>query len=182
MVYLDLTHIDRETLNRKLEGILEIYEKFVGDDPRDVPMKIFPGMHYTMGGLWVDFNQATNIKGIFAAGECEYGTTAPIGSERTRWCPASMAALCRTASRALCKEQREVSGRSQQHGIESERKRQEEANAGLLNSNGTENPFRLWRELGELMTATAPSSAITRTCSRLTPSWLSSWSASTTST
>ena len=44
MVYLDLTHIDKETLNRKLEGILEIYEKFVGDDPREVPMKIFPGM------------------------------------------------------------------------------------------------------------------------------------------
>ncbi|MGA3071943.1 MAG: succinate dehydrogenase (quinone) flavoprotein subunit, partial [Terracidiphilus sp.] len=64
MVYLDLTHIDRATLNRKLEGILEIYEKFVGDDPRDVPMKIFPGMHYTMGGLWVDFNQMTNIPGI----------------------------------------------------------------------------------------------------------------------
>ena len=72
MVYLDLTHIDRKILDRKLEGILEIYEKFVGDDPRDTPMKIFPGMHYTMGGLWVDFNQATNIPGIFAAGECEY--------------------------------------------------------------------------------------------------------------
>ena len=72
MVYLDLTHIDRKILDRKLEGILEIYEKFVGDDPRDTPMKIFPGMHYTMGGLWVDFTQATNIPGIFAAGECEY--------------------------------------------------------------------------------------------------------------
>ena len=72
MVYLDLTHIDRKILDRKLEGILEIYEKFVGDDPRDTPMKIFPGMHYTMGGLWIDFKQATNIPGIFAAGECEY--------------------------------------------------------------------------------------------------------------
>src|SRR6266568_1347020 len=72
MVYLDLTHIDRATLDRKLEGILEIYEKFVGDDPRTTPMKIFPGMHYTMGGLWVDFNQMTNIPGLFAAGECEY--------------------------------------------------------------------------------------------------------------
>src|SRR5213082_606672 len=72
MVYLDLTHIDRATLDRKLEGILEIYEKFVGDDPRDTPMKIFPGMHYTMGGLWVDFKQATSIPGIFACGECEY--------------------------------------------------------------------------------------------------------------
>ena len=72
MVYLDLTHIDRKILDQKLEGILEIYEKFVGDDPRDTPMKIFPGMHYTMGGMWVDFKQATNIPGIFAAGECEY--------------------------------------------------------------------------------------------------------------
>src|SRR5271165_1648191 len=72
MVYLDLTHIDRATLDRKLEGILEIYEKFVGDDPRDTPMKIFPGMHYTMGGLWVDFDQKTNIDGLYAAGECDY--------------------------------------------------------------------------------------------------------------
>src|SRR6516164_3136824 len=72
MVYLDLTHIDRATLDKKLEGILEIYEKFVGDDPRDTPMKIFPGMHYTMGGLWVDYNQMTNIPGVFAAGEAEY--------------------------------------------------------------------------------------------------------------
>src|SRR5256714_9540142 len=72
MVYLDLTHIDRSTLDRKLEGILEIYQKFVGDDPRTTPMKIFPGMHYTMGGLWVDNKQATNIAGLFACSECEY--------------------------------------------------------------------------------------------------------------
>ncbi len=72
MVYLDLTHIDRATLDRKLEGILEIYEKFVGDDPREVPMKIFPGMHYTMGGLWVDNDQKTNIQGLYACGEADY--------------------------------------------------------------------------------------------------------------
>ena len=91
MVYLDLTHIDRKILDRKLEGILEIYEKFVGDDPRDTPMKIFPGMHYTMGGLWVDFKQATNIPGIFAAGEASINITAPTGWARTRWCRASSA-------------------------------------------------------------------------------------------
>src|SRR5580700_219880 len=71
MVYLDVSHLSPERQN-KLEGILEIYEKFVGDDPRKVPMKIFPGMHYTMGGLWVDFNQQTNIPGVFAAGEADY--------------------------------------------------------------------------------------------------------------
>ena len=72
MVYLDVTHIDRKTLDRKLEGILEIYEKFVGDDPRDMPMKIFPGMHYTMGGHVGGLQSGTNIPGIFAAGEAEY--------------------------------------------------------------------------------------------------------------
>ena len=71
MVYLDVSHLSPERQN-KLEGILEIYEKFVGDDPRKVPMKIFPGMHYTMGGLWVDFQQQTNIPGVFAAGEADY--------------------------------------------------------------------------------------------------------------
>ena len=85
MVYLDLTHIDRATLDRKLEGILEIYEKFVGDDPRDTPMKIFPGMHYTMGGLWVDFNQRTNIDGLYACGESRYSIPRrePPGGELT---------------------------------------------------------------------------------------------------
>ena len=63
-VYLDVTHIPREVLERKLEGILEIYEKFVGVDPCTEPMKVFPAMHYTMGGLWVDNeNQATNVAG-----------------------------------------------------------------------------------------------------------------------
>lgn len=72
MVYLDVSHLDSKVLNSKLGGILEIYEKFVGDDPRKVPMRIFPGMHYTMGGLWIDFEHQTNIPGIWAAGECEY--------------------------------------------------------------------------------------------------------------
>src|SRR5216683_1342074 len=67
-VYLDLTHIPAETLDQKLGAILEIYEMFVGDDPRHVPMRIFPGVHYSMGGLWVDFNQHTNIPGLLAAG------------------------------------------------------------------------------------------------------------------
>ncbi|HEX8709102.1 MAG TPA: succinate dehydrogenase (quinone) flavoprotein subunit, partial [Pyrinomonadaceae bacterium] len=71
-VYLDLSHIPAETLDRKLGAILEIYEMFVGDDPRHVPMRIFPGVHYSMGGLWVDFNQRTNIPGLLAAGECDY--------------------------------------------------------------------------------------------------------------
>ena len=72
VVYLDVSHIDPTVLDNKLGGILEIYEKFVGDDPRKVPMRIAPSVHYSMGGLWVDAEQHTNIPGLFAAGECDY--------------------------------------------------------------------------------------------------------------
>jgi len=58
-VYLDLTHKPREELDRKLKGILEIYEKFAGQDPREFPMKIFPAVHYSMGGLWTTFTPET---------------------------------------------------------------------------------------------------------------------------
>ncbi|HEX3740169.1 MAG TPA: succinate dehydrogenase flavoprotein subunit [Terriglobales bacterium] len=152
MVYLDLTHIDRATLDRKLEGILEIYEKFVGDDPRTTPMKIFPGMHYTMGGLWVDFNQATNIPGIFAAGECEYQYH---GANRLG---ANSLVSCIfggfTAGPNAMRYAKSQSAATDNGHFDAERKRQEEINSGLMQSNGKgdENPFRLWRELGELMT------------------------------
>lgn len=72
MVYLDLSHKDPHELDVKLGGIIEIYEKFVGEDPHKVPMRVFPAVHYSMGGMWVDNNQMTNIKGLFACGEADY--------------------------------------------------------------------------------------------------------------
>src|SRR5436190_10429752 len=91
MVYLDLRditkEIGREKMLGKLEGILEIYEKFVGTDPLDEPMKIFPAVHYSMGGLWATFakdemtgglkfgdptNMSTNIPGLYPMGEASF--------------------------------------------------------------------------------------------------------------
>jgi succinate dehydrogenase / fumarate reductase flavoprotein subunit len=150
MVYLDLTHIDRETLKRKLEGILEIYEKFVGDDPREVPMKIFPGMHYTMGGIWVDFNQMTNVPGIFAAGECEYQYH---GANRLG---ANSLVSCIhggfIAGPNAIKYAKSLPAAEGDGGSGAEITRQAEINAKLLKNEGTENPFKLWRELGSTMT------------------------------
>jgi succinate dehydrogenase / fumarate reductase flavoprotein subunit len=150
MVYLDLTHIDRATLNRKLEGILEIYEKFVGDDPRDVPMKIFPGVHYTMGGLWVDFNQMTNIPGVFAAGECEYQYHGAnrLGANSLVSCIYGGFVSGPNAT-AYAKNLEAAEGDG---GHAAELTRQREINNALLNNKGTENPFKLWRELGSTMT------------------------------
>lgn len=71
-VYLDVTHKDPRELDVKLGGVLEIYEKFMGDDPRDTPMKVFPAVHYSMGGMWVDYDLMTSIPGVFSGGEANY--------------------------------------------------------------------------------------------------------------
>jgi succinate dehydrogenase / fumarate reductase flavoprotein subunit len=153
MVYLDLTHIDRETLDRKLGGILDIYRKFVGVDPHVEPMKIFPGMHYTMGGLWVDFNQMTNIPGLFAAGECEYQYHGAnrLGANSLVSCifggfVAGPNALAYAKS---------IPAAEGDGGAAAEVARQAEINSKLLSNSGRENPFKLWRELGQTMTANA---------------------------
>jgi succinate dehydrogenase / fumarate reductase flavoprotein subunit len=150
MVYLDLTHIDRKTLDHKLGGILEIYQKFVGVDPHDHPMKIFPGMHYTMGGLWVDFNQMTNVPGLFAAGECEYQYHGAnrLGANSLLSC---IYGGFQAGPNAL-KYAKSLPAAEGDGGAAAEIQRQKEINDGLLNSKGTENPFRLWRELGDTMT------------------------------
>jgi len=150
MVYLDLTHIDRESLDRKLGGILEIYEKFVGVDPHVEPMKIFPGMHYTMGGLWVDNNQMTNIPGLFACGECEYQYH---GANRLG---ANSLVSCIfggfTAGPIALNYAKNLAAVEGDGGAAVELARQAEMNQQLMKNEGNENPFKLWRELGVTMT------------------------------
>jgi succinate dehydrogenase / fumarate reductase flavoprotein subunit len=82
-VYLDISHLPSQT-QQKLASTLEIYERLTGVDPRKFPMKVFPGVHYSMGGAWVDwpssqdadrnvrFRQMTNLPGVFAVGECDF--------------------------------------------------------------------------------------------------------------
>ncbi len=75
-VYLDLQDsIKRDGLHvikAKYGNLLEMYERIVGEDPTKVPMKIYPAPHYTMGGLWVDYNLMSNIGGLFVLGEANY--------------------------------------------------------------------------------------------------------------
>jgi succinate dehydrogenase / fumarate reductase flavoprotein subunit len=153
-VYLDVTHIPREILNKKLEGILEIYEKFMGLDPREHPMRVFPAMHYTMGGIWIDNeHQATNVPGVYAAGECEYQYH---GANRLG---ANSLVSCIYGG-MLAGPAAVQYARGLQSGCENipsivfdrERTRQQELNDDLLNRQGTENPITIWKELGAMMT------------------------------
>ncbi|MEW6730571.1 MAG: succinate dehydrogenase flavoprotein subunit [Acidobacteriota bacterium] len=151
-VYLDLTHKSAEELDRKLGGILEIYEMFVGDDPRKVPMRVFPGMHYTMGGLWVDFNQKTNIDGIYAVGECDFSIH---GANRLG---ANSLVSCIYAGIVAGPKAVEYAKGLEQHLDESEKifedegRREEELNTKLKTKRGRENPQLLHEEMGRWMT------------------------------
>ncbi len=75
-VYLDfrdaIKRDGRDTIAGKYGNLFDIYEKITGDDPYSVPMMIYPAVHYTMGGLWVDYNLQTTIPGLYALGEANF--------------------------------------------------------------------------------------------------------------
>ena len=166
-VYLDVSHLPKKDLDVKLGGILEIYEKFVGEDPRQVPMKVFPGMHYSMGGLWVDFakddrsgmldeastkNQSTNLPGLYAAGEVDYSIH---GANRLG---ANSLVSCLYAGKiggpAMVRYGREKGGRlpALNGALDAARKRWEEEFGKIAGMSGPENPHALSEELGNWMT------------------------------
>jgi succinate dehydrogenase / fumarate reductase, flavoprotein subunit len=153
-VYLDVTHIPREILDRKLEGILEIYEKFCGVDPRVEPMKVFPAMHYTMGGIWVNGeDQATNVPGVYAAGECEYQYHGAnrLGANSLVSCIFG-GGVAGTAAVKYQKNLEKGAESTPSVVFDAERKRQEEKNQKLISQDGSENPITIWRQLGDVMT------------------------------
>ncbi|MFA0962876.1 fumarate reductase/succinate dehydrogenase flavoprotein subunit [Roseivirga sp. BDSF3-8] len=75
-VYLDFADAirrdGRDTISAKYGNLFEMYEKITGENPYEVPMRIYPAVHYTMGGLWVDYNLMTSVPGLFAAGEANF--------------------------------------------------------------------------------------------------------------
>ncbi|OXM87212.1 succinate dehydrogenase flavoprotein subunit [Paenibacillus rigui] len=153
MVYLDLSHKDPKELDVKLGGIIEIYEKFMGDDPRKIPMKIFPAVHYSMGGMWVDFNQMTNIPGLFACGECEYQYHGANRLGANSLLSAIYGGMV-TGPKAieyikgLNKHADDISSTV----FDREKKKQTDKYEGLLKMDGKENAYVLHKELGEWMT------------------------------
>jgi len=166
IVYLDLTHKSREELDRKLSGILQIYEKFTGVDPHVEPMKIFPAVHYSMGGMWVDYeptangmiaanhpkNHSTNIPGLYAAGECEYQYHGAnrLGANALLSCiyAGSLAGPAAVSYAKTKANDAALNGL----GTRATKKWTDKFDA-IRKMDGPENPFKLHEELGELMIA-----------------------------
>ena len=67
-----LTEFGREVVKEKYGNLFDMYKQITGEDPYEIPMMIYPAVHYTMGGLWVDYNLMTNIEGLYALGEANF--------------------------------------------------------------------------------------------------------------
>ncbi|MBS2969934.1 succinate dehydrogenase flavoprotein subunit [Metabacillus sp. KIGAM252] len=156
MVYLDLSHKDPKELDIKLGGIIEIYEKFMGDDPRKVPMKIFPAVHYSMGGLWVDYDQMTNIPGLFAAGECDYSMHGANRLGANSLLSAIYGGMVAGPSAARYAQGLDTFAEDMPASVFERHEKEEQAKwEGIMSMDGNENAYVLHRELGEWMTANA---------------------------
>lgn len=165
-VYLDVTHLPKDILQKKLAGVLEIYEKFVGEDPYENPMRIFPAVHYSMGGLWVDFekagdgrlvvgsprNQATNIPGLYAAGEVDYAYHGAnrLGANSLLSCIyGGMVAGPAIASYVKNLDKSSLDLKSSV--FDKAAQREKDAYAAILKTSGKENPYLLHNELSQVM-------------------------------
>ncbi|NBU20315.1 succinate dehydrogenase flavoprotein subunit [bacterium] len=153
VVYLDLSHIPAETLRKKLGAILDIYQKFMGEDPTRVPMKVFPAVHYSMGGLWVDYDQMTSIPGLFGVGEADYSIHGAnrLGANSLLSCiyggMVAGPAMAKWA-KGLKTHPEDLQASAFDEAVKWHQGRVDK----VKKMDGSENPFLLGRELGEWMT------------------------------
>jgi succinate dehydrogenase / fumarate reductase flavoprotein subunit len=172
MVYLDLRdevkRRGRAVILAKLEGILEIYEKFVGTDPLDEPMKIFPAVHYSMGGLWTTFakdektgglkrgdpaNMSTNVPGLYAMGEVNFGYHGAnrLGANSLLSCifDGLFGGSC---VKNYATDVGPASEGAPQSAYDALVKQETDRQNWLVSNQGDENPYLLWQEMGKWMT------------------------------
>lgn len=162
-VYLDVTHLSDEK-KHKLESILDIYQKFTGDDPRKVPMKIFPGVHYSMGGAFVDwpaaedpdrwtrYRQMTNIPGCFNVGESDfqYHGANRLGANALLACIFSGLVAGKEVPRYV-----DSLPKHTDFPFEKDVKAEEQFKKELFSRNGTENVHLLHEELADWLVTNA---------------------------
>ncbi|MBI3834269.1 MAG: succinate dehydrogenase flavoprotein subunit [Planctomycetes bacterium] len=167
-VYLDVTELSAEA-HKKLWGILEIYEKFQGVDPRTTPMKIFPAVHYTMGGLWVDYvkkdqsgglaldslkNQMSNVPGVYVLGEADYQYHGAnrLGANSLLSCIFAGLIVGPAVEAWLKSLPKSSASDSPASLFDNAVKPHQQRMHDLISRAGGENPYHIHNELGEWMT------------------------------
>jgi succinate dehydrogenase / fumarate reductase flavoprotein subunit len=156
-------------MERKLGGIIEIYRKFVGEDPAEVPMKIFPGVHYSMGGLWTTYtakpdgkgmvagapnSMMTNIEGLYAFGEAnyQYHGANRLGANALLSCIFD-GLFCGAGVANYARDRKTGAAEAAASLFTNAEKLETDKQQRLVDSRGTENPYQIAKEMGDEMTA-----------------------------
>ena len=157
-VYLDfkdaISNLGEDTVRSRYGNLFEMYNKITGEDPYKTPMRIYPAVHYTMGGLWVDYNLMTTVPGLYSIGESnfsDHGANRLGASALMQGLADGYFVLPYTIGEYLSKEIRtdRISTEDEHFVIAEEEARKR--NEKLLNIKGKKSVESLHRELGKIM-------------------------------
>ena len=157
-VYLDFAaSIDRlgfNTVWERYSNLFEMYERITGEDPTKVPMRIYPASHYTMGGLWVDYELMTTIPGLYAAGEAnfsDHGANRLGASALMQGLADGYFVLPSTISNYLAPMLNTPVPSTDLPEFQEAEQAARERFAGYVNNKGTKSPDHFHRELGKII-------------------------------
>mgnify|MGYP001460067620 FL=1 len=157
-VYLDfkdaISSMGEDTVRSRYGNLFQMYNKITGDDPYHTPMRIYPAVHYTMGGLWVDYNLMTSVPGLYSIGESnfsDHGANRLGASALMQGLADGYFVLPYTIGEFLSKDIRtERISTEDEHFVKAEKKARKR-NETLLEIKGTKSVESLHRELGKIM-------------------------------
>jgi len=157
-VYLDfkdaINRLGEDVVSARYGNLFEMYEKITGDNPYLTPMRIFPAVHYTMGGLWVDYDLMTTIPGLYAIGECnfsDHGANRLGASALMQGLADGYFVLPYTIGKYLSDDIRTPSIDIGHEAFESAEKNARERNKRLLGNKGSRSVESFHRELGKIV-------------------------------
>ena len=158
-VYLDfrdsIKNLGEDTVRARYDNLFEMYERITDDNPYKTPMRIYPAVHYTMGGLWVDYNLMTTIPGLYAAGEANFSDHGAnrLGASSLMQCLADGYFILPVTIGDYLSDPENEAGEVNVNDecfkkTESEVK---ERVSRLVSMNGTRTPQSIHKELGQIM-------------------------------
>tara|TARA_B100000945_G_scaffold49100_1_gene34851 strand:+ start:51 stop:1121 length:1071 start_codon:yes stop_codon:yes gene_type:complete len=157
-VYLDfkdaIDRLGKDVVSARYGNLFEMYEKITGDNPYLMPMKIFPAVHYTMGGLWVDYDLMTTVPGLYAIGECnfsDHGANRLGASALMQGLADGYFVLPYTIGKYLSEDIRTPSIKTDHDDFLKAEKNARERNQKLLKNNGSRSVESFHRELGKIV-------------------------------
>jgi len=149
-----ITELGEGVIKAKYGNLFQMYEKITGENPYKYPMKIYPAVHYTMGGIWVDYNLQTNVPGLFALGEAnfsDHGANRLGASALMQGLADGYFVIPYTIGQFLADEIRTPKISTDTPEFEAAEKATKERISGLLSVNGNQSVESFHRRLGKIM-------------------------------